>query len=397
MTKLNERIVEWHYAHDADITLGELHVSKTAKILLISLICVLLVAIGLGIYFRGYIYDYIVQPSVELKENSIDLEVFSEFDPNDYISKNSEYLQDINSNVDMSTLGTYQVVYTSKNRIKTIESVLTVNVVDTTDPELILLNDGVLIAVKNSEELQNFDPMNYIVYCHDNYDPNPHIEYTTPNPKLFTEEGQVNITYSCVDSSGNQTSAVLTVVVQEDFASQIQDSEKSQEEIDKLQKQLEEQQKQLEEQQKQIDEQKKELEEKQKPTPTPSVDPGKTTPTPTEPTQTGNSEPKQTSTSEPKQTQTQSPKGEHVCYFDSVTISLSEVSLGSEGKFEPNTILKLIKKGQHHSNCPYGNDSYLEPDYSTVPGVGFQLATGTYKIKWSGPCGDYYQTVTITE
>ena len=321
MTKLNERIVEWHYAHDADITLGELHVSKTAKILLISLICVLLVAIGLGIYFRGYIYDYIVQPSVELKENSIDLEVFSEFDPNDYISKNSEYLQDINSNVDMSTLGTYQVVYTSKNRIKTIESVLTVNVVDTTDPELILLNDGVLIAVKNSEELQNFDPMNYIVYCQDNYDPNPHIEYTTPNPKLFTEEGQVNITYSCVDSSGNQTSAVLTVVVQEDFASQIQDSEKSQEEIDKLQKQLEEQQKQLEEQQKQIDEQKKELEEKKnQPTPTPVPTTNPTDPSkPTDPSHgTPPTDPKPTN---PKPTNP--PSGTPVHATSDFTVSLS--------------------------------------------------------------------------
>ena len=324
MTKLNERIVEWHYAHDADITLGELHVSKTAKILLISLICVLLVAIGLGIYFRGYIYDYIVQPSVELKENSIDLEVFSEFNPNDYISKNSEYLQDINSNVDMSTLGIYQVVYTSKNRIKTIESVLTVNVVDTTDPELILLNDGVLIAVKNSEELQNFDPMNYIVYCHDNYDPNPQIEYTTPNPKLFTEEGQVNITYSCVDSSGNQTSAVLTVVVQEDFASQIQDSEKSQEEIDKLQKQLEEQQKQLEEQQKQIDEQKKELEEKKnQPTPTPVP-----TTTPTDPSKP--TDPSQgTQTTDPKPTNPKPTKEPTETYYDvpteiQVTVKASE-------------------------------------------------------------------------
>ena len=356
MTKLNERIVEWHYAHDADITLGELHVSKTAKILLISLICVLLVAIGLGIYFR--------------------------FDPNDYISKNSEYLQDINSNVDMSTLGTYQVVYTSKNRIKTIESILTVNVVDTTDPELILLNDGVLIAVKNSEELQNFDPMNYIVYCHDNYDPNPQIEYTTPNPKLFTEEGQVNITYSCVDSSGNQTSAVLTVVVQEDFASQIQDSEKSQEEIDKLQKQLEEQQKQLEEQQKQIDEQKKELEEKQKPTPTPSVDPGKTTPTPTESKetkQTSSTEPKQT-TSEPKTTQNTN----HICETHNVTVSLSSIST-------PTELYQICADNVTHKNCDYVLQS------SNVPGMQGQLTPGTYTVTWKGQCGTYYQTVTITE
>ena len=389
MTKLNERIVEWHYAHDADITLGELHVSKTAKILLISLICVLLVAIGLGIYFRGYIYDYIVQPSVELKENSIDLEVFSEFDPNDYISKNSEYLQDINSNVDMSTLGTYQVVYTSKNRIKTIESVLTVNVVDTTDPELILLNDGVLIAVKNSEELQNFNPQDYIVYCHDNYDPNPQIEYTTPNPKLFTEEGQVNITYSCVDSSGNQTSAVLTVVVQEDFASQIQDSEKSQEEIDKLQKQLEEQQKQLEEQQKQIDEQKKELEEKQKPTPTPSVDPGKTTPTPTEPKQTGTSEPKQTNTTEPTQTQTNPPSGNQ----PHLTAYSATVYIGDD----PEGILAILVS---KIDC-YGDIGPVSPSSDNIKSIQNAMNKGTegdYTVYWSsagGSEGQFSATQTV--
>ena len=381
MTKLNERIVEWHYAHDADITLGELHVSKTAKILLISLICVLLVAIGLGIYFRGYIYDYIVQPSVELKENSIDLEVFSEFDPNDYISKNSEYLQDINSNVDMSTLGTYQVVYTSKNRIKTIESVLTVNVVDTTDPELILLNDGVLIAVKNSEELQNFNPQDYIVYCHDNYDPNPQIEYTTPNPKLFTEEGQVNITYSCVDSSGNQTSAVLTVVVQEDFASQIQDSEKSQEEIDKLQKQLEEQQKQLEEQQKQIDEQKKELEEKKnQPTPTPvpttqPTDPSK----PTNPSQG-------TQPTDPKPTNPKPTKEPTETYYDAPKELYVKVS-STEGRVSASDKIKRVLKDAGYQVAGAGDLTA-----GIIPGLNqYEMEPGNYVLQFDSLC-----TVHIT-
>ena len=136
-------IQEWNYAHDADLTIGETHVSKTAKILLISLIVVLIILSGLAIYFRAYIYDYIVNPSVELSESSINLEVHSKFNPEEYITNiNSGYTYEIEQNdINTDVLGEYVVTYNSKNKVRQNSIQLTVNVVDTTGPNIELTSD----------------------------------------------------------------------------------------------------------------------------------------------------------------------------------------------------------------------------------------------------------------
>ena len=133
-------------------------------------------------------------------------------------------------------------------------------------------------------------------------------------------------------------------------------------------------------------------EKKNQPTPTPvpttqPTDPSK----PTDPSQG-------TQTTDPKPTNpkpTNPPSGDHVCYFDTVTISLSEIKIGDKGNTDPNVILRIISSEQyvHHNNCT----SLLQPVYSTVPGVSSQALPGTYQVKWTGNCGEYYQTVIITE
>ena len=388
MDNENNNIQDWYYAGEADIVIGETPISNTAKIVLIIL-CVLLVAvIGTTIYFRHYIIDYIANPTVQLSTNEITLNVYDEFNPENYIANkekisNVEY--NINNTVNTSTLGDYTVTYESKNRVRTNTANLLVHVVDKIAPSIQLVNNGSVILVDNSDEINNFNPMNYILEVSDNYDKNVKLDYNTPTKETFSSAAQskkaVAINYVATDSSGNIAQATLTVFVQLDYESIINNSGASQEEIEELQKQLEEQQRQLEEQQKQIDEQKKELEEKQKPTPTPSADSGKTTPTPTP-------------TKEPTEpTQTQAPKGEHICYFDPVTISIKDLHLEDGGDL--NQVLDIISDNSkiHHQQCTYS----LRPDAKTVPGVGFQLAVGTYQVKWEGKCGTYYQTVTITE
>ena len=92
------------------------------------------------------------------------------------------------------------------------------------------------------------------------------------------------------------------------------------------------------------------------------------TPTPTkEPT-----EPTQTST----QTEPSETKGEHVCYCDSVTLSISNLKIDNSNNFIQN-MLEELSKHIHHENC----NSPLRVDSSTIPGVGCQLAPGSYQVK----------------
>ena len=64
-------IQEWYYKGDADITIGEVHISNRARIILIILVISTVIVGGLGIYFRNYIYDYLVNPSIQLAERDI--------------------------------------------------------------------------------------------------------------------------------------------------------------------------------------------------------------------------------------------------------------------------------------------------------------------------------------
>ena len=401
MDNENNNIQDWYYAGEADIVIGETPISNTAKIVLIIL-CVLLVAvIGTTIYFRHYIVDYIANPTVQLSTNEITLNVYDEFNPENYIANkekisNVEY--NVNNTVNTSTLGDYTVTYESKNRARTNTANLLVHVVDKIAPSIQLVNNGSVILVDNPDEINKFDPMNYILEVSDNYDKKVKLDYNTPTKETFSNAAQskkaVAIDYVATDSSGNIAQVTLTVFVQPDYESKINNSEASQEEIEKLQKQLEEQQRQLEEQQKQIDEQKKELEEKQNPTPTPSADPGKTTPTPTEPKQTGTSEPKQTSTSEPKQTQTNRPSNK-------TTLKVSASTSSSTGMDVSNQIReKLLANGVDQKHVGGGNImSYIAPSALTTTATdGYNiLIPGTYTIDYWEEYYNIIVVLTITE
>lgn len=285
---MNNRVVEWHYAHDADISLGEVHISKVAKIILISLCCLLVVGIGLTIYFRNYIIDSIANPRIQLTTSEKTIEVFDDFNALDYVAdadvlNKVEY--EINGEVDANTVGTYVIEYISKNNAKTNTATLTVNVVDTTPPTIVLANNGAIQIVRDSDEYNNFNPLDYVLSCSDNYDENPLLSFAPTRLVADEQTSEAKIDFSAVDTANNRTSATLTVFILENYETQLQ-NEQDAAKIEELQKQLEEQQKQLEEQQKQIDEQKKELEEKQNPTPTPvptttPTDPSK----PTDPSQ----------------------------------------------------------------------------------------------------------------
>ena len=388
---MNNRVVEWHYAHDADISLGEVHISKVAKIILISLCCLLVVGIGLTIYFRNYIIDSIANPRIQLTTSEKTIEVFDDFNALDYVAdadvlNKVEY--EINGEVDANTVGTYVIEYISKNKAKTNSATLTVNVVDTTPPTIVLANNGAIQIVRDSDEYNNFNPLDYVLSCSDNYDENPLLSFAPTRLVADEQTSEAKIDFSAVDTANNRTSATLTVFILENYETQLQ-NEQDAAKIEELQKQLEEQQKQLEEQQKQIDEQKKELEEKKnQPTPTPVPTTNPTDPSkPTDHSQgTQPTDPKPTN---PKPTE----NNKHVLSAKKVTISLSAIEIPEE---EDETYLKKqvyqkIANGVTHKNCDY----VLSP--SGMPGIDFQLSPGTYTVTWSGECGSVEQTVIITE
>ena len=388
---MNNRVVEWHYAHDADISLGEVHISKVAKIILISLCCLLVVGIGLTIYFRNYIIDSIANPRIQLTTSEKTIEVFDDFNALDYVAdadvlNKVEY--EINGEVDANTVGTYVIEYISKNKAKTNSATLTVNVVDTTPPTIVLANNGAIQIVRDSDEYNNFNPLDYVLSCSDNYDENPLLSFAPTKLVADEQTSEAKIDFSAVDTANNRTSATLTVFILENYETRLQ-NEQDAAKIEELQKQLEEQQKQLEEQQKQIDEQKKELEEKKnQPTPTPVPTTNPTDPSkPTDHSQgTQPTDPKPTN---PKPTE----NNKHVLSAKKVTISLSAIEIPEE---EDETYLKKqvyqkIANGVTHKNCDY----VLSP--SGMPGIDFQLSPGTYTVTWSGECGSVEQTVIITE
>lgn len=267
-------IVEWNYEGDADITLGEEHISNTAKIILISLCVVIVCCIGVLIYMRHSIIDFISNPDMQLASSEINLEVFSEFDPNSYIANSNKLdkLQEYNVDnpVDTQHLGDYTVTYYSRNRVNENVTTLTVHVVDTEAPEIILADTGDATNVKTitllegSEELLNLNPANYVLTITDNYDDRDHIELAyIPNEfgdlqinQVIADSGDapnatMTIDYIATDTSGNSGTATLTIVIIKANGISEEDYQEMLERQAELEAQIEEQTHQLEEQQNQ--------------------------------------------------------------------------------------------------------------------------------------------------
>lgn len=382
--------MEWNYAHEADITIGEVHISKVAKILLICLCVILAIGIGVTIYFRKYITDYIANPSIQLSTSTVDVEVYSEFDANKYIANldkiNNKVTYEVVGEVDTTQLGVYTLEYISKNRAHSNSTELTVNVVDTTPPEIVLANGGTIILIKDSEEFNNFNAEDYVLSVSDNFDTKPKLEYSTlPTLKQDTETGLYEtreIIYSASDSSNNRCSAKLTIITQEDYEALI-NSSSNEEELAELQRQLEEQQRKIDEQNQEIEKQRKELEEKQnQPTPTPTKpSTPETTKTPTSTSdgggQTGTDPEPPTETKKPTETHYDAPKDIYV------TVSAAEGRSVASNK---------IKNALENAGYQVGGTGDFTA--GVIPGKNqYEMTTGSYDLS----IGDVTVHITVTE
>lgn len=426
-------VKQWYYAGEADITYGEVHASKVPKILLAI---TLLTIIGTGIFVylnKDYIYDYIVNPQIELKSevkhadgNYTEIEIYnSGFDPIEYISNlNNKYTYDIESNVNINELGEYQVIYNSYNNAFSNSVSLTVIVKDSSAPVIKLKNafideaNGInqtvfydensntyTLGLIRGKDTQFFDPSNYIDSVSDNYTSSDKLSVTyTDNYSLNVST--FSIVYKAIDEQGNEGTISLIVSIFDDIAA-MEEASRNREEA--LQRAI------------------KELEDKINATPTPTPSPIPTpspTPTPkptpvpttveTKPTPTAkDTKPTKDTdkpTKEPKDpnvtqnldgtdtpgdttitpTPTPTPdlkSGEPYIGANPVTISMSE--LGSNG------ISYIMTKCSNE--IYYVNDtSFAMP--KGLPGIDFQIKPGVYEVVWETQTGlSCIQIVTITE
>lgn len=205
----------WYYAHDADITIGEKKVSKAAKVALIALILALCALVVLGIYFRTYIYDYIVNPTINLNTSEVEIPVHSQFDPEKYILYDDERhpievaYPDV-SDIDFDKLGEYTVYYTSKNSMKISKIPLDIKIVDNEPPKIELKT--YLILLDREEAKKSFNPKDYIKDYSDNYTPKDKLDITWTKQINWDDES-AKIDYIVTDGQGLQSMASLMVVL----------------------------------------------------------------------------------------------------------------------------------------------------------------------------------------
>ena len=237
----------WNYAGEADLTLGEVHQSKVAKVTLICVVITIVSALALIIWNWAIVYDYIANPRLILTSDTANIEVGSKFDPINYVvgqsldnANNGDFSYEIvgvdevvtdaaeirafrnpQLNSENKILATYQVHYISKNKARTNDEILTVNVVDNTAPVITLAQQNAFL-VQGVQTGEYFDAESYISSIFDDYSiyGNISTSYTLPNWNVplnaQTGVGEVEVIYSATDEAGNVSSVALTVFIFED-------------------------------------------------------------------------------------------------------------------------------------------------------------------------------------
>lgn len=253
--------MKWHYKGEADITLGEVHVSPLPKILT-ALIIFAVVAIGTtGFIFRYYLYDLFVNPHIVLTTDSVNVHYGDSFNSYDYISKSGtvkyedfrayilesgsdggiildehptnveEYPYKAHWEGDVNTheLGTYTVTFYSSNRIRKNETTLTVNVVDVEKPILAITQPEKPIplmkkdfnaldesnALEYAQNAGKFDLSNCVT-VNDNYSSRENMKFDFSNPvQGSTNEYVKTFSIECTvtDENGNKSAEENSAII----------------------------------------------------------------------------------------------------------------------------------------------------------------------------------------
>lgn len=364
-------IMEWHYAHDADITIGEKHISHAPRVILTMLLVVLCVAGGVGFYFREYIYDYIADPDIVLTNEKVKLEIGSKFDPYAYVVNPDNVPYEVigaelvdtktkGRKVDITTktISKYEVRYVAHNRVRNHEKKMDVEVVDEKPPVIEL--DTELIVLKRGLETFYFNPLAYIKSISDNYTASDKLKLEYSDKFNFRENTQ-KCEYKLTDEAGNTVEKVLNIAVVNS------DEEKQQKEQEQRDKEAE-----------------ANRDPNATPTPKPTSKPKPTnTPKPKKPKATATPKPKVTS--KPKNTATPKPKKKPTSKPTPYIKGVHNISV-PKGTSQQSIMTKLMKgvsgSGSVWLDCSNVNTT----------------KAGTYKVYFESDDGvKKTATVTITD
>ena len=164
-----------------------------------SLLCLLLfIIIGLLINYNFF------KISLELNASTITIEYGTHFDASKYVKyvKNANLTLPILPNND---IGQYQLTYRASNKLYELTKNLTVNIVDTKAPQIILKTTSV-----NYDQLE--DCYSYIEEINDNHDKNLLTKVKCSNNLKFDRNNQATISYEVMDSSLNLATNSLTII-----------------------------------------------------------------------------------------------------------------------------------------------------------------------------------------
>ncbi len=176
---------------------------------------VILILAGIGIaavialVFRR-VYDWYSEDLfITFVKDEIVLEYKEPFVPERYIEEHSdgENIILIYPSFEADDLGEHTVTYQLSNGLRSIRQDLKITVVDTTEPVIRLKNDEIRLI----RCIDEFVPEDYIEEMTDNYDPDLRLAVDEIDWDLDEQE----IVYRAADSSGNSSSAVLKVKIED--------------------------------------------------------------------------------------------------------------------------------------------------------------------------------------
>lgn len=213
--KQNENI-EWFYAHEADLTIGEAKISQTTKIILRILLLVFIILIAFGIYFHNQVYDFIANPKIIVAQDIVEIGLNEKFNPENYIISEDSRVQkviypDIES-IDFSIEGEYELEYLSYNSIRENSAILKIKVVDNIPPTIKLKPEDNFMVLTRGKETENFNPLDQIESYSDNYTPIDQLKLEYTN-SFNWDDNVVRINYVITDLNGLSTTETLIITV----------------------------------------------------------------------------------------------------------------------------------------------------------------------------------------
>lgn len=418
-----EEMQSWNYAHDADITFGEVHQSKLPKIILICVILGILILSILAVVFRAYIMDAINNPQVSFKDSvtvngdgiyEIDYEITNAkfFEPKEYIYgydsetgeiKGAKYNVEIDSsNFNPNEVGDYSIVYHSSNRVFSQDYTILVHLRDKTAPVITLELDekapyhvdlstsgAYTLTLIRGKDTDKFDPKNYVKTVTDNYSKDENIKIEYPTNIVFTTD-TTDIIYTATDEAGNMSTISLTLFIQDDVDAIKEANEQALKEAEEERKRLEDEKKKLQDEKEQREEEDKKKEEENKNNNSKSDNNSSNTDNNNNNNggnnngNNNNGGGEQTYTPEPVQPEPE-PEPASISASD-VTLSLSAIGY-DEYQVANACIAAVTYRGSAGSAMPHG-----------MPGFEVPLDPGVYTITWTTTDGlSCTQILTLTE